>query len=104
MTREWRRWSPLAAVALASACAVTLPRPAPEHAGGDAVLLERLEAGRSLTAAKCGGCHAYYLPEELSDRDWELSVAKMIRLGKAKLASDERDLIVRYLTSLNGRD
>ena len=85
-------------------CAVNVPPPTLEHAGGDPRVLEDLTAGRSLYIAKCSACHGLYSVERYSDSEWDMQVRKMMTLKKVKLSPEENGRVVRYLQAANGRD
>lgn len=93
-----------AAIALLAACAVAhVPEPTALNtpAGSD---LGRLRAGRSLYVNRCSGCHRLHDVEEYSDPDWGRHVQEMIHLAKVKLEEGERQRLLFYLTTLNGRE
>jgi mono/diheme cytochrome c family protein len=85
-------------------CAVALPEPTREMAGGDDAVLEDLRQGRGLYRAKCAGCHALKEPAAHADGEWRHEVDEMIRLKKVRFAAGEREKILLYLTSANGKE
>jgi hypothetical protein len=90
--------------ALLAGCAVRLPEPDALMAGGDPAVLEELRLGRRLYIDKCSGCHALQAPEERSDAVWREEVEEMLAKKKVRLSHHERDRLVLYLTTANGRD
>lgn len=85
-------------------CTSHVPEPLLADAGGDETALRPLRTGRRLYIDKCGGCHRIYDVEAYSDRDWSKNVRRMIQLKKVRLTEDEKDLIVKYLGAVNGRE
>jgi hypothetical protein len=53
------------------------------------------EAARKLYVAKCAKCHRFYEPTAYSESAWRDWMAAMSR--KAKLNSEQQELLVRYL-------
>ena len=95
----------LAVLILGSAgCVANVPVPTPMMAGGGEARLSDLRAGRELYVNKCSGCHALRDVDRHSDREWSAEVHEMVRLKKVKLADLERDRLILYLTTMNGRD
>lgn len=94
---------PALALAALAACAVALPEPDLEMAGGSDEVLSELHAGRRLYVDKCSGCHALISPERHSDEEWPREVDEMLGKKKIRLAPGERRALVRYLTASNGR-
>ena len=85
-------------------CVAYVPVPDARMAGGDEVRLADLRAGRELYVNKCSACHALFGVDRYSDREWREEVEEMLRLRKVKMAGDERDRLILYLTTMNGRD
>ncbi len=85
-------------------CVANVPVPTPLMAGGDEARLSDLRAGRELYVNKCSGCHALRDVDRHTDREWTSEVHEMLRLKKVKLADAERDRLILYLTTVNGRD
>lgn len=85
-------------------CVAFVPVPTALMAGGDEARLAELRSGRELYVNKCSGCHALLDVDRYSDRQWTREVAEMLRLRKVKLGDDERDRLLLYLTTMNGRD
>ena len=88
----------------AAGCVANVPVPTVLMAGGDEVRLSELQAGRELYVNKCSGCHALLDVDKHSDREWSSEVHEMLRLKKVKLSDAERDRLILYLTTVNGRD
>ena len=71
---------------LAAACATTGPRvPSNPHHS----------AGRTLYEKSCARCHALYMPRSYSAPEWRFYVRKYGR--KARLTTDQKSLVFRYL-------
>ena len=85
-------------------CVAYVPVPTPMMAGGDESRLAELHAGRELYVNKCSGCHALLDVDKHSDREWTSEVGEMLRLKKVRLSDAERDRLILYLTTMNGRD
>ncbi|MCX6219825.1 MAG: hypothetical protein NTZ69_02410 [Bacteroidia bacterium] len=58
--------------------------------------LSTLQKGRAIYINKCASCHTLYLPEKYSTTQWKLQTVRMAK--KAKLTTQEEELIFRYLT------
>jgi len=82
----------------AAGCAVHVPQPTPETAGGSAARLADLEAGYGLYRNKCSGCHALLPVERYSMGEWEFQVEEMMRLKKVRLGLEERGQLLGYLS------
>jgi len=91
-------------LAALAGCAVRLPEPTREMAGGDDARLAELRQGRSLYAAKCAGCHALKEPAAHADAEWRREVDEMIRLKKVRLGTEDRERLLLYLTTANARE
>jgi len=61
--------------------------------------MQDLMSGRQLYVLKCSGCHSLHRPDELPALQWEKTVAEM--MTRAKLTSEEAQLIVRYLVTVS---
>lgn len=72
-------------------------------AGGDEARLADLRAGRDLYVNKCSGCHSLIPVDRFDDARWTAEVDEMMKLKKVRLSADERDTLVRYLTTANDR-
>jgi hypothetical protein len=57
-----------------------------------------LVAGRRLYVNKCARCHKLYDPANYSETEWREWIDKMSR--KAKLKSEQEELLSRYLDTL----
>lgn len=55
-------------------------------------------AGKKLYVAKCARCHKFYDPSTYSDESWSEWMDKMRK--KARLTSDQHELLLRYLDAL----
>jgi mono/diheme cytochrome c family protein len=99
-----RRLAPVLGLLALAACAVNLPVPDLAMAGGDAARLEELQAGRRLYVNKCSGCHALEAPEARADAVWASEIEEMLAKKKVRLSHHERERLVLYLTTANGRD
>jgi mono/diheme cytochrome c family protein len=85
-------------------CVANVPVPTPLMAGGDEARLAELRAGRELYVNKCSGCHALLDVDRFSDREWAAEVGEMFRKKKVRMTPEERDRLILYLTTVNGRD
>lgn len=77
------------------ACKSALYVPSKETIKAD-VNIETLKKGRALYVNNCSSCHALYLPEKYSKKEWIKSVDDMA--PKAKITNEEKELILAYLT------
>lgn len=91
------------AVSALAGCAVYLPMPDALMAGGDDGRLDDLRSGRDLYINKCSGCHSLISVDRFDDARWSSEVEEMVRLKKVRLGPTDRDRLVRYLTTANGR-
>lgn len=101
----------LAAVGLAlgvllSACGGALPQPGPKDVAWAAhrwpgTSVEDLRRGRAAYVQRCAACHNLALPAEHPPARWPKLVDNM--RGRARLTSQERDAIVRYLMATSAR-
>jgi hypothetical protein len=91
------------ALAALAGCAINIPEPDRMMAGNDDARLSDLKAGRELYVNKCSGCHALHAVDKFDDARWTMEVDEMFKLKKVKMSSDQRDQLLRYLTTANGR-
>ena len=84
-----------------AACTKPIPRPTTVDATRASVTLESLERGRELYVKRCGNCHQPYQPSEYKPTDWPHHVDEMAE--RAKLGTDDKILITRFLVTLAGR-
>ena len=61
--------------------------------------LEELARSRRLYAAKCGACHAPFLPEKYNWARWQTNYLPPMAL-RSHLNGTERQALERYLLSL----
>jgi len=96
---------PILALALAAlaGCTAYLPVPDALMADGDDARLADLQAGRELYINKCSGCHALKSVDLYDDATWTAEVQEMVAKKKVRLSNADRDLLLRYLTTANGR-
>jgi hypothetical protein len=85
-------------------CAIVVPEPTMEMAGGDAAAFETLREGRSIYVNKCSGCHALIAPESRSDAVWREEVDEMLLKKKIRLQPGDREKLIAFLLAANGRD
>jgi hypothetical protein len=88
---------------LLAGCTVNVPRPDALMAGGDEALLSELRRGREIYVDKCSGCHSLHPVDAFDDARWKAEVLEMSAAKKIRLAESERDTLLRYLTTANGR-
>jgi hypothetical protein len=91
------------ALAALAGCAVYLPEPDMMMAGGDDARLGDLKSGRQLYINKCSGCHALIPVDKFDDAHWVSEVDEMFKAKKVKMSNDDRERLLRYLTTANGR-
>jgi len=91
------------ALAALAGCAVYLPEPDRMMAGGDDARLVDLKSGRELYINKCSGCHGLIPVDRFDDARWVSEVDEMFKAKKVKMTDGERDRLLRYLTTANGR-
>ena len=89
-----------------AACTKPVPRPTTAdvtraNAAGTQVTLAELERGREIYVKRCGNCHQPYQPSEYKPLDWPKHVDDMAE--RAKLGTDDRMLITRFLVTLAAR-
>jgi mono/diheme cytochrome c family protein len=77
----------------------------PAATAGDAARvgaqLADLDQGRSLVAAKCGGCHRTPLPTEHTSADWPHMLDEMAR--RSNVTGSQRQLMQQYLVTMASR-
>ncbi len=91
------------ALAALAGCAVYLPEPDMMMAGGDDARLSDLKSGRDLYINKCSGCHSLIPIDKFDDARWISEVDEMVKSRKVKMSNDDRERLLRYLTTANGR-
>jgi len=91
------------ALAALAGCAVYLPVPDMMMAGGDDARLGELKSGRELYINKCSGCHALIPVDKFDDAHWVSEVDEMLKAKKVKMSNQDRDRLLDYLTTANGR-
>ena len=91
------------ALAALAGCAVYLPVPDMMMAGGDDARLGDLRSGRELYINKCSGCHALIPVDKYDDARWVSEVDGMFKAKKVKMSNEDRERLLRYLTTANGR-
>jgi len=91
------------ALAALAGCMIHIPEPDLMMAGNDDARLSDLKAGRELYINKCSGCHALHPVDKFDDARWTAEVDEMFKAKKVKMYSDQRDQLLRYLTTANGR-
>jgi hypothetical protein len=89
------------AVALAG-CAGQLPLPVAADAARASVrwpgtTVANLQRGRELYVNRCSGCHALYRPQTFPADKWRGIVVEMT--DRSKLAPDDAETVIRYLTA-----
>jgi hypothetical protein len=72
-------------------------------AGGDEGRLSDLRAGRELYINKCSGCHSLIPVDRFDDARWTAEVDEMLKLKKVRMSIEDRDQLLRYLTTANER-
>lgn len=58
---------------------------------------QQLLSGRKIYVDHCGSCHNLHLPKEYDAVGWKKQLDEM--QAKAKISEDEKQLVLRYLTS-----
>jgi cytochrome c5 len=92
-----------AGLAVSVACAAALRHPSTQDVSAVAdqwpgTTLQDLQRGRSLYVRRCSGCHTLVLPGAHSTAEWPAYVDAMAE--KARLQSEERDDIARFLVAM----
>src|SRR5262245_30067229 len=90
------------AIAVLAGCA-NIPMPDALMADGDDSKLADLRGGRELYINKCSGCHALHSVDKYDDATWNSEVLEMVAKKKVRLSNADRDQLLRYLTTANGR-
>jgi hypothetical protein len=88
----------LVAGGLLAGCGGALPPATAGDAARAGVQLAELQQGRSLVAAKCGGCHRTPQPAEHRIGEWPRMLDEMSR--RANLDISQRQLIQAYLITM----
>jgi len=91
------RW--LSALLLASACTGAPPLATQADATRAHVTVGELTRGRTVLLQRCGGCHRVPLPSDHAAREWPGKLDEMS--ARAKLHTDERVLLERYLVAMS---
>jgi hypothetical protein len=91
------------ALAALSGCMANIPVPDALMADGDEGRLSDLRGGRDLYINKCSGCHALISVDRFDDATWTSEVLEMVAKKKVRLNDADRDQLLRYLTTANGR-
>jgi len=91
------------ALAALRGCAVYVPEPDMMMAGGDDARLSDLKLGRELYINKCSGCHALIPVDKFDAARWVSEVDEMFKAKKVRMSTEDRDRLLRYLTTANGR-
>ena len=91
------------ALAALAGCMANVPMPDALMADGDDSKLSDLRAGRELYINKCSGCHALLSVDKYDDATWTSEVLEMVAKKKVRLNDADRDQLLRYLTTANGR-
>ena len=69
-----------------------VPNPSPKMAASSGTPLATLQHGHEVYMLKCGECHAYMIPDDLFEDEWQDAMPRMIR--HAGLPSqDEKDVL-----------
>lgn len=98
-----RAFLALVLTAAAGCAAAFVPVPDAMMAGNDDGRLVDLRQGRDLYINKCSGCHSLLSVDQYDDAKWVSEVHEMVRLKKVRLTPADRDQILLYLTTANGR-
>ena len=91
------------ALAALAGCMANVPMPDALMADGDDARLSDLRAGRELYINKCSGCHALKSVDLYDDATWTSEVLEMVAKKKVRLNDADRNQLLRYLTTANGR-
>lgn len=78
-------------------CSAALQVPTAVEAQKTGTSLITLTHGREMYIAHCGSCHNLYLPDKFTTTEWSKEVNLMQK--KAKINDDQKELILKYLTS-----
>jgi len=72
-----------------------VPNPSPAMAKASGTPLEQLQHGHSTYMLQCGQCHAYMIPKDLFEDEWEDALPKMIK--HAGLQSSDEHAVLSYV-------
>jgi len=61
-----------------------------------------VSGGSKLYSLKCSKCHKFYNPAAYGDVEWHRWMTRMSK--KARLKSDERDILARYLEAFRSEE
>lgn len=75
-----------------------VPNPTPAMAKASGTSLETLQHGHVTYMLKCGECHAYMLPKDLFEDEWEDAVPEMIK--HAGLQSADEQAVLAYVLAV----
>ena len=75
-----------------------VPNPSAEMASRSGTALPTLQRGHEVYMLKCGECHAYMIPEDLFEDEWEDAVPRMIR--HAGLPSRDEQAVLAYVLAV----
>ena len=78
-------------------CSPALYMPVTTDAQRSGTALDTLLKGRTLYVKNCNSCHNLRPPERFTATEWEKNLEEMQQ--KAKISSDEKEIILKYLTS-----
>ncbi len=82
---------------LAAGCTSALKKPTFDDAQKSGVSVGNLIRGRDLYIGNCGSCHALYLPERFTGKEWKSSMDSM--QNRVRLTDEQSELILKYLYS-----
>lgn len=75
-----------------------VPNPSAKMAQDSNFPLDQLQKGHVIYMLKCGECHAYELPENLDETDWEDVIPDMIE--HAGLPEDDEKAVLNYIIAV----
>ena len=75
-----------------------VPNPTPAMAKASGTSLDKLQHGHVTYMLKCGECHAYMLPKDLFEDEWEDAVPEMIK--HAGLESADEQAVLAYVLAV----
>ena len=78
-------------------CSPALYMPVSADAERSGTTLDTLLKGRAMYVKNCNSCHNLRPPERFTAAEWEKNLKEMQQ--KAKISSDEKEFILKYLTS-----
>jgi hypothetical protein len=76
-------------------CGSSLYLPTQAEANKVGTTIDTLTLARKVYINNCGSCHRLYNPQDISTKDWEKVLPKMIK--KAKLKKDYEALVSMYI-------